>query len=97
MTVSLAYVPTHDVVNLFSGVIGPLVDALGDQDELSDDAISWFDYFERTYIGQEKRFGSILLLQNIHFGVNYCHTNRASQSLCLSVCLSDIFSSQTMQ
>ena len=60
MTVSLAYVPPHDVVYVFTGVIGPMVDALGDMGEISAAAVSWFDYFERTYIGQEKSYRSVL-------------------------------------
>ena len=49
LTTALAFVPADKIVDVYTLVLEPLVD--GHEEEMSDEALDWCDYFCKTYIG----------------------------------------------
>ena len=49
LVASLPFVPAHDIVNVVTSVLEPIIDNA--EEELSENALDWCDYVVNTYIG----------------------------------------------
>ena len=49
LTTALAFVPPEKITEVFIGVLEPMVEE--NEENLSEEALDWFEYFTKTYIG----------------------------------------------